>query len=289
MLKRLVIFAVLVLGFTSAAHSKSSGQNQKGKAQDEPSPAVTIIDNSTRRTQADSSAQKAPESHAEIEYSNWALVLVGALGVAAAVATLLQIERQTKTGVDAAKAAKDGAQAALNQAKAMMASERAWIAIRSSMDGYIPGVGDDLRYWWILENAGKTPARIIETQCMYELIQPEELTNLPSVPNYPEPIKLSGFLLSPGAKEDYHTFLRTGGDGRPVKKGEIDGEIIRGVEWEMMYLRVYGYVRYFDGMSDDPKESRFCDYYVWPLSTRPPRATGFRHLLGVPSEYTKSN
>jgi hypothetical protein len=96
MLKRLVIFAVLVLGFASPAHPKDSGQNQKGKAQDEPSPAVAIVDNSTRQTQADSSALKAPESHAWFEWSNWALVFVGASGVLAAVLTLRKIKNQAE-------------------------------------------------------------------------------------------------------------------------------------------------------------------------------------------------
>ena len=194
--------------------------------------------------------------------------------------TLLAIAEQTKQTRKAAEAG----QAAT---EAMIASERAWLIIRSSMDGYIPSTADDLRYWWVVENSGKTPARIIETQCRYELIPAESLTTLPSTPHYPEPIIHNGFLVAPGRIVDFYTFLRRPNDGHPVVKGEIDDTIIRAIEMEMMYLRVYGYVRYFDGLSGDPRESRFCDYYVWPLKSRPPRATGFRPMLGNPAEYTK--
>jgi hypothetical protein len=214
-----------------------------------------------------------------IEWANWALVLVGALGVLAAFITLRKIGEQTA-------ATKKAAEASLKQANAMVASERAWVVIRSSMKGYTPSTNDDFRYWWSIENTGHTPARILETQCMYELVKATGLYGLPATPKYPEPIELKGFLLPPGRVEEYVTGLRSANSGQWIKEGDLDSTDINVVYMEGYNLRVYGYVKYTDAFGST-QESRFIDYYVWPLDNRPARATGFRPLIGAPPEYTK--
>jgi hypothetical protein len=178
------------------------------------------------------------------------------------------------------------ARAASQQADAMIASERAWVVVRSSMKEYIPSTDDNYEYWWSIENTGHTQAQIIETQCLYELVYASELYNLPPIPKYPEPIKLEGFLLAPGRIEEYKTGLRAANNGQWVKRGDLDTTDISVVLMEMYHLRAYGYVRYIDTFGTT-RESRFCEYYVWPLPERPPRATGFRPLIGIPPEYTK--
>jgi hypothetical protein len=110
-------------------------------------------------------------------------------GVIAAWRGLPEFKRQ-------AEAAKDAANAALFQAQTSVASERAWVVIRSSMKGFTPS-SDELNYWWSIQNTGNTPARILETQCLYELLENTELYTLPSDPKYPLPIKLEGLLLPP--------------------------------------------------------------------------------------------
>jgi hypothetical protein len=201
--------------------------------------------------------------------------------------TLLFLGWQSWETRKAAKATKESAKAMWDSIRLQEKAERAWLIIRSSMDGYVPSVDDDLRYWWILENVGKTPGRIIETQCKYELVHAESLTNLPPTPQYPEPIVRNGFLIAPDDKVDYYTMLLRFNDGHPVVKGEMGSDLIAGIQIGAYDLRVYGYVKYLDGITEEPKESRFCDYYVWPFKQRPERATGFRPLIGVPPEYTK--
>jgi hypothetical protein len=177
-------------------------------------------------------------------------------------------------------------QAARTQAAHMIVSERAWLIIRSSMVDYVPKHFDDQwRFWWVIENTGDTPARIIETQCLYEIVECTELLNFPNVLKYPEPIKLNGFLVPPGGKVDYDTFIRAP-DGRAIKPSEMDVDVIEAIEREHRHLRVYGYVRYLD-VFNKKRESRFCEYYVWPFKTRPERATGFRPLIGAPPESTE--
>jgi hypothetical protein len=181
---------------------------------------------------------------------------------------------------------RQSAQAARKQAEHMIASERAWLTIRSSMAGYVPKHYDDQwRFWWIIDNTGDTPARIVETQCLYEIVKHTELLNFPDVPKYPEPIKLNSFLVPPGGKVDYNTFIRAP-DRRAIKPSEMGVDEVKAIEIEYRQLRVYGYVRYLDVFNEE-RESRFCEYYVWPLKTRPERATGFRPLVGAPPEYTE--
>lgn len=52
-----------------------------------------MVDNSTRHNETNSPAKKPPEPHQGIEWSNWALVLVGIGGVYAA------LEAGRKTGI----------------------------------------------------------------------------------------------------------------------------------------------------------------------------------------------
>src|SRR6185437_15064231 len=139
--------------------------------------------------------------------ANYLLVSVGIIGTIIAVSTLKRIERQTKAAEDAAKSGRDAAMAALRQAKHTETTERAWLVIRSSMDGYVLSAGGNPEFWWSVMNAGDTPARLTETQCHYDFIPNSHLTALPLVPNYPKPIILNGTLLAPGASSTYSTFL----------------------------------------------------------------------------------
>ena len=175
--------------------------------------------------------------------------------------------------------------AAKSSAHAQMASERAWLVIRSSMKDYVPSVTGNFDFRWRIENTGHTPAQIIETQCQYELVQTSELYSLPPIPAYPQPISLEGFLLAPGEVEEYKTGLRDD-RGEWINNGVLDATDIRVVQMDMYSLRAYGYVKSTD-VFGTARESRFCEYYVWPLPGRPSQATGFRPLIGVSPEYTK--
>jgi len=210
------------------------------------------------------------------------LAVIGICGVFVAVSTLKKIERQTKATEDAATAAKDSAEAARLNAQAVINSERAWIVIKSTMDGYVPNAADTFEYKWVIRNTGNTPARIMETQCRYDLVRAIVLTSLPPEPQYPAPIVLNGFLLPPGDSADYLTYLVSSSTSEVVTRLE-EGEL-NTIRSGIYNLRVFGYVKYLDAFEKE-RESRFCEYYVWPSDRR--GYIGFRPLLGIPADYTK--
>jgi hypothetical protein len=147
MLKRLAILAVMGLAALAPICPQETSDQKKSKSKDSPPPSVSIVDNSTRQIKADGPAQESPESHTAFEYSNWALVVIGAFGVLAAFITLREIGRQTK-------AAKDAASFALLNAQAIINAERAWIVV--GIVSRKPGV-----YTILAENVGQTPARLV--------------------------------------------------------------------------------------------------------------------------------
>ena len=190
--------------------------------------------------------------------------------------TLYVILWQSWGTADAAKSAARGIEI---QEKA----QRAWLVIRSAMKGYEPSAADrQLRFWWTIENRGHLMGQIIETQCRYELVEDDPICNLPPSPDYPNPIRRDGFLIHPEGVQEYFAGLYR--DGKivvpPLSLGDV-GRITDGT----LHLRVYGYVKYIDGL-EKQRESRFIEYYA-VSSTNEVRGFGFRPLLTKYPEYTK--
>ena len=94
-MNRSIAIAVLCIGIAATGSPQNSPGKQSDKAQSNPSPAATKIEDSTPNTEADGTNQKTPEPHSGIEWSNWALVAVGIVGVGAALLTLRAIKQQT--------------------------------------------------------------------------------------------------------------------------------------------------------------------------------------------------
>jgi hypothetical protein len=99
MLKRLRYCVVAVALLFPIGPHKACAQ-QKQEAQQNPTTAITVTSNGAPQTQADHPAQKAPETHAGIEWSNWVLVAVGLL-------TFLAVWMQVKESAKATKAMRD--------------------------------------------------------------------------------------------------------------------------------------------------------------------------------------
>jgi hypothetical protein len=192
---------------------------------------------------------------------------------------LRKIERQTKAGEDAAKAAKDGAQAALGQANHMVTSERAWLVIEAAMGDFKPAADVDMTFRWSIRNGGKTPAEIVGTQCVYQMLLSEELTSLPDEPVFPASVEAQGLLLVPGGSIDFSVYLLDFNGKMVHRLGKHERDCV----WMgVFYLRAYGYVKYLDTFGNE-RESRFCQYYVSPDKSETNH--GFQHLLGVPAAY----
>jgi hypothetical protein len=170
MLKRLAILGLLGLAILPPSYPQEGSDHKQPKTQENKSPSVTVIDNSTRQSKTDGPAQKPPETHAGIEWSNWALVVIGAAGVLAALITLRKIERQTKAGEDAAKAAFLNAQAVIN-------AQRPWLlVVIKPIMGPMGGFNIHVR------NRGRTPAMI--TTALWGCVAVKEVINLPKEPVY---------------------------------------------------------------------------------------------------------
>jgi hypothetical protein len=96
MLKRLAILSIAFLAIPASVSPQNSSRDRQDKGQAPPPPSVTIEDNSSRQTQADCPTQKSPESHAGVEWSNWALVFVGAITFIAVGIQANESRRATK-------------------------------------------------------------------------------------------------------------------------------------------------------------------------------------------------
>lgn len=193
--------------------------------------------------------------------SNWVLAGLGIIGGVLALGTLFVIKRQ---------------------ADHLVISERAWLVIGSAMQDYRPTESIDPRFDWSILNTGKTPARITETQCTYEMVYRKELYNLPSEPPYTVPIELRGYLLPPGDLIKHSVYLME--PPHSTRKEELEQGDVNTIRMGLYSLRVYGYVKYVDAFGKK-RESRFCEHYVWPNDGV--LNTGFRPLLGIPAAYTK--
>lgn len=89
-----------VLAILASGHPEKNYGKEQASSHKIPSQPVTMVDNSTHQAEANTPAQKPPESHAGIEWANWALVLVGAL-------TFVAVWKQTRESTEATKAMRD--------------------------------------------------------------------------------------------------------------------------------------------------------------------------------------
>jgi hypothetical protein len=196
----------------------------------------------------------------------------------AIILTLIVIAEQTRQTRKAAEAAARGIEI-------QERGQRAWLIIRSAMKDYEPSTADkQLRFYWSIKNCGRLPAQILTTQCKYELIDggllypPEK-----SRPDDPLPIDMGGYLIAPKETQKYYTMLWT---NDTVVIPPLSGENINKIREGSLHLRVYGYVKYIDGLGAE-RESRFIENYIWPELGLPRHSVGFRRMIGAPQDYIK--
>jgi hypothetical protein len=269
LLLNIVVVGAIVLVTTKYQPADDQGTFQgKDEAQlAQPSPA----EHPNAEKEKKKSGKKSPWWY---EFVTWP----GGITTWAILLTLEAIGGQSYETYRSAKAAARGIEI---QEK----GQRAWLVIRSAMKGYEPSAADhQLRFWWTIENRGRLTARILETQCRYELVEDDPTCDLPHSPNYPTPIRLDGLLIPPEGIQEYFAGLQRT-DGRIVVPPLPIGDLGRILEEGTLHLRVYGYVKYIDGLEKE-RESRFIEYYAVSVDGRT-RGAGFRALLGVPADYTK--
>jgi hypothetical protein len=216
--------------------------------------------------------------------TTWALVAT--LGAITWQATLMgthaeHLKELAAAATDSAKAAKDTAEAVRGQTDHMVASERAWIVAHSTMEGYRPSEVEKPVFYWAIKNTGKTAARLIEAQCVYELLNVEQLQALPEEPVYHLPTEFNGMPLSPGG-----SMSRSANLIQPPHSSALDqlSDEVKVIRIRLSFLLAYGYVRYLD-VFGNARESRFIEKYIW--LNEEVRGCGFQPYLDAPPEYTK--
>jgi hypothetical protein len=184
------------------------------------------------------------------------LVVLGYIGIMIAVSTLKKIERNTKSGEEAAAAAYDAARAALVHAEAIVKAERPWILVAIEPS---PGVANGFTV--TAANRGRTPARIVAIPHKIEFADDE--SHLPEVPQYQEANSASPFvpiILLPGEFTQIATFCRD-----DVKElCESEEQFTRVENWEEKIF-LYGRVTYRNLLSPQDEQihqSSWCFWYI---------------------------
>ena len=268
MLKKQAITAFSIALFFAHGPDKP-GTQQKQKTQPIPAAPVTIVDNSTRQAAAYGTGEKPPQPHARVEWSNWALVLIGGLGVCAAYGTLRKIERQTKATEVAAKGA-------MESGAAFIEAERAWIMAET---GNIPDDFEpDFQRVQLFEirpvviNRGRTVGRVI-SGFIGKLDVPSDY-EMPPEPDY------SGKMGN--AKIDFVLAPNIAIQPMRISLSVWDFGKFRSAERK---LYIYGFVKYLV-MGEHERETRFCFEYYVPGGLTSQRR-GFYPAIDVPPAYTR--
>lgn len=184
------------------------------------------------------------------------LAVLGYIGILLAVSTLKKIERNTKSGEEAAAAAYDTARAALVHAEAMVKNERPWILVAIEPS---PGVANGFTI--TASNRGRTPARIVAMPHRIEFADDE--SHLPEVPQYQDASSAPPFvpiILLPGEFAQIATFCRD--DVKDLC--ESPEQFTRVENWEEKIF-LYGRVTYRDLVTpqdEQIRQSSWCFWYI---------------------------
>jgi hypothetical protein len=161
--------------------------------------------------------------------------------------TLKALRDQGETAQAAAKAAKESADAALQNAKAVVNSQRPWIFIKYTITGDSPRKADiEIRG----VNYGPTPAEIV---CIdFTCVKQERAASLPIEPSYRK------------LPNTYSGHVRPGGDFgifKTLLASEMTDEMWEEMDRKNQRLTYRGRVIYKDVMSGERHESRFYYYF----------------------------
>jgi hypothetical protein len=190
---------------------------------------------------------------------NIGLFLVGIVGIAVAIRTLKNLDRQTS--------------AIEKQGNALVNSERAWVLVEiGTLPDFSAVRPDTAALLYIMpkiQNFGRTTARIMKI-CMRQLQVPKP-DDLPLEPEYRGELSFD-FVLPPN--KPIQTM------GVPITPQEYvemrEGKTV---------LYIFGYVSYVD-IGSTERVTRFCLIYVAPSGFNPIEP-GFYPAINAPASYTK--
>jgi hypothetical protein len=289
MLKWLVISGVIGLGLLPVhgqeKTSKPSTEQKVNEAIEKKEPqAISVSVINSVGQQASQGKGDQPENHSDSylhhlllpeTLANIRLFIVGIFGTRVALRTLKNIERQTKTGEDAANAAKDGAKAALLNAQAVINAERPWLlVIIESVNGPMGGFNI------FVKNKGRTPAMIAAMHI--GCVRVKNISHLPKEPPY----GLGSMVEDLIVMTDEKPLIRWIGDGAMSQMLKEDAHI---PAWEGQTF-IFGRVIYRDLADPTPDrihETRWISLHQGPTEEEDIDPIFQIEGIGAPEEYAK--
>ena len=272
----LAIAAVMTIGVPSQGNKEASPNPQKTK-HDQPA----VVSENREQAQSQSGDDKAkcddvPQGrNTTVERAkvwwrdfNWWLVGIGLF--TGGVICWQSIETRR-----AANGSKKAAEAAYMQAKHMIASERAWLAISfvSQEDKFVPRNGI-AELFWEAKNVGNTPARLLESEARFQVMGDEELSE---IPDYPKATPLNERVLVPGDSIRFVTRWEERKDGA-YRRFELPPD-----SDNILLINGFAYVRYLN-VFGEVCETRSCDS-TW-VNTRQFRGA-FSPNIDAPAAYNR--
>ena len=186
------------------------------------------------------------------------LVAIGAGGVIYAYKTVRAVEKQGNS---------------------LIASERAWISIKSDMAGFDP-TAIPSRFSWRAGNTGKSVAKLISTDA--RCLVWNGYDPLPDTPQFGNTeIDLKGRILAPGEPYQFHGYFE---DWQNGAYSMHHMNITLDSTPHTLLLLMYGRIRYQTLGKDC--ESNFVEDYTWVIS-EPIPVNGFRPKLEAQAAYSK--
>ena len=170
--------------------------------------------------------------------SSGLLVIVGYCGVKYAKKTFNSMHKQN--------------QAIDKQKQAFITSERAWLKIEplcgifNQNTPYLANCPS-----WMVTNAGRTPAILVETQSIFELYN--GWAKYDNVPDYGQPVSLYKRILVPGDSMTFSALWYTNENGT---RKQVDPNV--DVSKDLGSVRAFGYIKYINGFGQEAT-SRFVD------------------------------
>ena len=260
-MKTAVLLALLYLTTHSPVKPDADSQETKSKGNNGRETSIVSVGNHALNDETEHKKDKAPPWYTSVEWANWALVFVGASGVIYACKTVKAVQKQGDL---------------------MIASERAWISIKTDMATFNPTAADaHYHFHWRIQNTGKSVAELISTDARCLIWNGYD--TLPELPEFGNTqITFNGRILAPN--ESYPPVRGYFEHWENGVYSMHDLNVSFDAAPDTLYLLAFGRVRYRTFGQD--RESNFVEDYTW-VKSEPIPTNGFRPHLAAPRAYTQ--
>ena len=250
MLKILAIFTLFLLVFPMQTNAQTHKAKKTAQSENPTSTAVPVAaqqpggadlkPEQQNHVDADVWVKHTPEKDAYDKASVWVNVCLGVIGIGGivvAIFTLKKVERQTKATEDSAKASFLNVQALVNAERARIGFDVREMGRSFGIDG---------------KNVGKTAAKITYAHGFSMILSANE--TLPLTPCYVGQPDDDSEWIGPDVTFD----LLTGTDRYGFIADLSDTDLCFNIRDKKSVLWVFGCIRYFDGVSEETRDKRFC-------------------------------